>query len=355
VTTTRDAVLPPLTAPESEMHNRQLAIYDFGTQPISFGDFYVFLQASLTWSAHHGVADVDLCVVCDPSSIRTPEFAGLKCTEGALRSRIFELLPVAQMHPGVRSIHIVDHVERAYEMLLRPGAAYHSSWPPIDLLRSGEYLWYVTIKFFDQVYHLRPIKPRLRARAPIAQWAREFLVAHAQCRTSVTVNLRMNPAHSAKRNMNADVWRAFFDHASRDGAVSFFLLGSATENFDCFRSCSNVVVTKDWLTDVERDLALIEYASIHMGSSSGPAMFPAFLEDKPTTIVNSDALPQLVHYRDALRWDGQFLRFNFGNPNYRLTAVAETVDFLNQALASMLQLVGRHREGSAAGVVLGDG
>jgi hypothetical protein len=62
-----------------------------------------------------------------------------------------------------------------------------------------------------------------------------------------------------------------------------------------------------------------------------------------------------VHYRNALQWDGQFLRFSFGNPNYRLTTVPETVDFLNQALASMLQVVSRQREGAAAGNVLGDG
>jgi hypothetical protein len=337
------------------MNNRQLAIYDFGAQPISFGDFYVFLQASMAWSTHCGVAEVDLCVVCDPSSIRTPEFVALRSIDGALRARIFELLPLAQMHPGIRSIHIVDHVERAFDMLLRPGAAYHSSWPPLDLLRSGAYLFYITMNFFDQIYHLKPIKPRLRARAPIAQWALEFLAEHARCPTTATVNLRMNPAHAATRNMNADAWRAFFDHTSRDGAVTFFLLGSTTENFDCFRSCSNVIVTKDWRTDVERDLALIEYASMHMGSASGPSIFPAFLEDKPTTIVNTDSLPQLVHYRNALQWDGQFLRFSFGNPNYRVTAVPETVDFLNKALASMLQLVSRQRDSAAAGNVLGDG
>jgi hypothetical protein len=96
------------------------------------------------------------------------------------------------------------------------------------------------------------------------------------------------------------------------------------------------VVTKDWHTNMEEDLALIEHGKVHMGSSSGPATFAIFLDDKPALSVNCTALPYLARYRDALKWDGQYLRFNFGNPNYRLSVEPETVEFLTASIASLL-------------------
>jgi hypothetical protein len=321
------------------MHDRQLAIYDFGTQPASLGDFLTFLQGSLAWSVHCGVTEVDLCVVCNPAGVQIPEFAHLASVEGGLRAKVIEFLPMAQMHPGIRSMFIVDHLDRAYEMLLRADAAYHSSWPPLDVLRSGTYLWYPTLQFLDRLHGGRPVTPRLRARAPMAQWALDFLVRHAAGRTPVTINLRMNLAHGVERNMNTDVWRAFFDDAARNHDATFFLLGAATENFDAFRSSPNVVVTKDWHTSMEEDLALIEHGKIHLGSSSGPATFAIFLDEKPALSVNCAALPYIEAYRGALKWDGQFLRFGFGNPNYALTAVPETVDFLTQAFRPLLRAV----------------
>jgi len=319
------------------MHHRQLAVYDFGTQPASLGDFLAFLQGSLAWSAHCEVAEVDLCVVCNPAGVQVPEFAHLGAVEGALRAKVFEFLPMAQMHPGIRCILVVDHIDRAYELLQRADAPYHSSWPPLEMLRSGTYLWYPTVHLLDRLHRGRPITPRLRARAPIAQWAVDFLAQHGSGRTPVTINLRMNPAHGGERNMNTDVWSGFFEDAATRHDATFFLLGAATENFDRFRSSSNVVVTKDWHTSMEEDLALIEYGKIHFGSSSGPATFAIFLDEKPALSVNSSALPYLAVYRGALRWDGQFLRFGFGNPNYSLTAVPETVEFLVQAFASLMR------------------
>jgi hypothetical protein len=156
-------------------------------------------------------------------------------------------------------------------------------------------------------------------------------------RTPVTVNLRMNPAHGGERNMNADVWSAFFEDAASNHDATFFLLGAATENFDCFRSSSNVVVTKDWRTSMEEDLALIEHGKIHVGSSSGPATFAIFLDEKPALSVNCAALPYLAVYRGALKWDGQFLRFGFGNPNYCLTAVPETAEFLIESFTPLMR------------------
>jgi hypothetical protein len=107
------------------------------------------------------------------------------------------------------------------------------------------------------------------------------------------------------------------------------------------------VVTKDWHTSMEEDLALIEHAKIHFGSSSGPATFAIFLDGKPALSVNTTALSQLAVYRDALKWDGKFLRFSFGNSNYSLTAVPESAEFLAEAFASLM-LIARASESVGA-------
>jgi hypothetical protein len=318
------------------MPGRQLAVYDFAAQPAGLGDFYIFLQASLSLSAHQGLDDVDLCVVCDPSRGRIPEFAHLMSEEGALRAKIFDLLPVTQLHPRLRSVFVVDRLESAIDLARRTEGSYTSCWPTFDMLTAGNYLYYPSLVILDKLHHGCPVFPRLRSRPAVGRWADQFLANHSRGGVSVTVNLRCNPSQGTDRNMNAEVWRAFFDDTATRHAATFFLLGAPTEDFSVFRPCSNTVITKDWNTNLEQDFALIEQARLHMGSSSGPSIFPAFVGDKPTLIVNGNAIPHLAAYHGALTWDGTYMRFAFGSANYRSTAVPETADFLGREFTAML-------------------
>lgn len=323
------------------MPGRQLAVYDFAAQPAGLGDFYIFLQASLSLCAHQGLDDVDLCIVCEPSRGRIPEFAHLMAEEGALRARIFDLLPLTQLHPRLRNLFVVDRLEEATEIAHRTAGHYTSCWPSFEMLAAGHYLYYPALIILNQLHHGHPVVPRLRARPVLARWAQRFLDDRSRGGVSVTVNLRSNPVQGTERNMNAEVWRTFFDDAAARHAATFHLLGAATEDFSLFRPCSNVVVTKDWNTGVEQDFALIEAARLHLGSSSGPSIFPAFVGDKATLIVNGNAVPHLAAYQGSLTWDGTYMRFGFGSPNYRSTAVPETADFLAREFSAMLDAAGR--------------
>jgi hypothetical protein len=319
------------------MPGRQLAVYDFAAQPAGLGDFYIFLQASLSLSAREGIDDVDLCIVCDPSRGRIPEFADLMSEVGSLRAKIFDMLPLAQLHPTLRDIFVVDRLESAFDLARRAVRPYTSCWPSFEMLASGNYLYYPSLIILDKLHHRCPVFPRLRSRPAAAAWADQFLADRSRGGVSVTVNLRSNPKYGTDRNMNPAVWRAFFDDAATRHAATFFLLGSPTEDFSAFRPCSNTVITKDWNTNMEQDFALIERANVHMGSSSGPSIFPVFLGNKPTLIVNGgNAIPQLATYQGALTWDGTYLRFTFGSTNYRSTAVPETSEFLGREFTAML-------------------
>jgi hypothetical protein len=309
------------------MPDRQLAVYDFAVQP-TLGDFYIFLQASLSLCAELGIDDVDLCVVADPSRTRNRDFQPLM-EEGALRAKLFELLPMTQLHPKIRNILVVERLDLAIELARRTDRPYKSCWPPCEKLLSpklvgGQYIYYANLAQLDRLYRGREVMPRLRARPLVAAWAREFLAAHARGGVPVTVNLRSNPTHGTHRNMVANAWHAFFDHAASTHKATFFVLGAANEDFSIFRACNNVVITKGWYTTTEQDLALIEHADAHMGCASGPSIFPVFVGEKPALIVNADAIVDLHNYHGSFFLDGSYLRFSFGSPNYRVTATPET-------------------------------
>jgi len=309
------------------MTGRQLAVYDFAVQP-ALGDFYLFLQASLSLSSELGIEDVDLCVVADPSRTRNSVFLPL-LEEGALRAKLFELLPMTQLHPKIRNVFVVERMDLAIELARRTDSPYQSCWPPCEMLLSdslagGQYIYYANFAQLDRLHRGREVMPRLRARPMVAEWARDFLAAHGRGGVPVTVNLRSNPTHGTHRNMVANAWRTFFDRAASAHKATFFLLGAVAEDFSMFRSCANVVITKDWFTTAEQDLALIEHAEAHMGCSSGPSTFPVFVGDKPASIVNCDAIGDLHTYRGSFFLEGAYLRFSFGSPNYRVTTTPET-------------------------------
>lgn len=313
------------------MPDRQLAVYDFAVQP-TLGDFYIFLQASLSLCAEHGIEDVDLCVVADPSRTRNRDFLPLM-EEGALRAKLFEVLSLTQLHPKIRNMFVVERLDVAIELARRVERPYKYCWPPCEMLLSdrlvgGQYIYYANLSVLDRLYRSREVMPRLRARPLVAAWAQRFLAEHGRGGVPVTVNLRSNPTHGTHRNMDATAWHGFFEHAASAHRATFFLLGAANEDFSIFRSCGNVVITKNWHTTAEQDLALIEHASVHMGCASGPSIFPVFIGAKPALIVNADAVRDLHNYQGSFFLDGHYLRFSFGSPNYRVTAVPETADSL---------------------------
>jgi len=316
------------------MPNRQLAVYDSAMQP-TLGEFCIFLQASLSLSARLNIDDVDLCIVADPAGIMNPDFFPLKTNDGALRGKVFELLPMTLLHPKLRNLFVVDRLEYAVT-LARQTDTYNSCWPPSEMIKRGRYNYYSDLVLLDRLYHGRPVESPLGARPVVADWAKKFLANHCRGNVPVTVNLRNNPTHCVHRNMLGHVWREFFDQAESRHPATFFILGAASEDFSIFRTCRNVVITKDAHTSAEQDLALIEYASIHMGSTSGPSIFPLFIGDKPSLIVNTDAVRDLHNYHGSLALDGDILRFAFGNRNYRSTAAPETTAFLSSEFSTML-------------------
>jgi hypothetical protein len=324
------------------MPDCQLAVYDFAVQP-TLGEFYLFLQASLSLSAELGIAEVDLCIICDPSRIRNRDFLPLVEHEGDLRGKVFEFLTMTQLHPRVRNVFVVNRLENAIELAQSTEKPYRSCWPTCEMFSSpklinGQYIYYANLALLDRLHHGREITPRLCARPKVAEWAKKFLADHCGGGMPVTVNLRNNPTHCVDRNMDARIWRAFFDYAATRHACTFFLLGAANEDFSEFRDCRNAVITKNWNTSMEQDFALIEHSSMHMGSASGPATILIFMGDKPTLVVNGDTIRRndLSNYRDTLAWDGAYLRFSFGNPNWRMTVVPETTDSLASELETML-------------------
>jgi hypothetical protein len=197
-------------------------------------------------------------------------------------------------------------------------------WPPLPYYASREYLYY---RVFNEVlfnyFQRNKALPCLESRAPARAWAKAFMEQHVGSDIAVTVQLRRNPANP-NRDSDYDSWIGFFQSCRGRYPVKFVIICAQHEVDPRLRECSNVVVAKDYCTNVEQDLALVDAATMHLGASSGPSTIAIF-SGKPYCMFNTDLL--VDYYRGSIREGNRVILF-FGKPTQSLLFGRETQDIL---------------------------
>jgi len=314
---------------------RLLVVYDLSANPYSIGDVLVVVEASMALREIHGVGQVDFAFVFDE---KQPVRAGSSfghITADDVFYHLASIVPTVQVNPQLGSLFVFNSHLRL-EQFLADNAAIYVVWPSAWKYAQNEYLNYTA--YNDVLWNHRQKHgtiPILSSRPFLVKWANEFYSHRVHPRVPVTVQVRNNPSFGAHRNLRLDVWIEFFLRTEKAYPACFVIVCAANEIDDRLRQCRNVIVSKDYHTGIEQDLALIQTASFHMGASSGPGQMAIF-GTKPYLLVNTDLEPNL--YKGIVQ-DGAFLRFCFAGPLQRFAVGEETVELLTTEFARMWEAV----------------
>ncbi len=328
---------PALGGPFSRkrLNRRLLMIYDLSSQPFSIGDVLIFQEASLVLRATHDLDKVDFAIVLDPKCphSRDPSFSSI--TEDNYTYHLAGILPAAQVNQYLGSLFLFDSHRRLHRFIADNGDLYHV-WPKACEFASREYMFYnVYTSLLRTHYNKHGSLPCLSCRPPLIRWARAFSREHVYPDVLVTVNLRNNARFQFERNCNIDAWLEFFEHCMGRYSARFIVICADSEVDHRLRGRPNVLVAKDFRTNIEQDLALIHIAVAHLGSDSGPAAMALF-STKPFLIVNSTLswLPVPGKIRD-----GAFFRHFFSNSFQRFAVGRETAELLIAEFARIWEAV----------------
>ncbi len=309
---------------------RLLMVYDLTTQPYSIGDILLFQEASLVLREQHSLDLVDFALADDPSLPRAdPSLAGINGANNLLF--LAGVLQAAQVNPHLGSLLYFDS-HLGLKRYIMDNADICFVWPPGENFCSREYLYYrILNELFFEWHSSHGALPVLSGRKVLVDWARNFNHDHVYPLVPVTVQLRNNKQFHQERNLDPGVWNEFFDHCSGRYPAKFVILCAPGEIDARFRDCANVVIAKDYHTSIEQDLALVQAAEIHIGTSSGPGTM-AWFNTKPYFMVRSMIQEHL--YRGMIREDG-FLRFFWSSPLQRFTNSGESVELLMSEFSRM--------------------
>lgn len=302
---------------------RLLMIYDFASQPLSIGDILIFQESSLVLRATHGLNKVDFALVYDPLQPVVADPALAYVDAESFLYHLSAFLPAAQVNPHLGSILFFDS-HANLECYIGDNSHRYYIWPTLRQYVAREYLFYYCFDhLFYDYFKQHGSLPSLASRPAARAWAERFLDEHVRPATAITVQLRRNLQNPA-RNSNYEAWLAFFAACINRYPAKFIIICGRSEVDARLRALNNVIITKDYGTSVEQDLALIEAARIHMGACSGPGTMAQF-SSKPYCMFNSPMDNGIVK---GFKREGDHGRFVFSNSLQNWIVEKETPELL---------------------------
>ena len=315
--------LPRILSDSRNNDIRLLMIYDLSSQPFSIGDILLFQEASLVLREQFRVDTVDFALVFNPvkPAASDPSFSNI--TEENCLFNIASILPVAQVNPYLGSLFLFNSHAQLEHFVASNHKRYHF-WPPAGCYATKEYMYYHIFNRLLYDYHKKHNSiPTLTSRQNMLSWARLFVEGNVLPSVPVTVQLRRNAINTA-RNSNYDAWIEFFQYCETRYPARFIIICSKSEIDERFRKLSNVVIAKDFHTDIEQDLALINFSPVHMGASAGPGIIAIF-SSKPYLLIKTDVQPLLD---TGFTIHGNFMQSFFSGPDQKITICGETTELL---------------------------
>lgn len=256
---------------------RILGIWDYKSLPWSVGDPLVFVEKLSMLRIERDAEEVDICIVYDranPSGNRRAPY--ISPADG--QDYALNFLPLFGTCPYLGSIFQFNSREEFYRFLKTSSDRY-SIFPPFGKHLSESYNFadsgYPHFKEMYDFYDTYGYIPYLRIGEKYKQWAQWFYKTNLPENTvPVTLSLRQplssNNDTEYYRNADPAAWLSFIDQCKESfPGVVLVVVGTREEVFDGLREQSNVIIAKDFGTNIMEDCALIRASFLYMGTCSG--------------------------------------------------------------------------------------
>ena len=284
-----------LLRPSTQLEKRILAILDLRVVPSTYGEVLIFQEVTMIERILHGVDKIDVVWLCPPNQ---PARDDQRITKDNYYYYLSDRLPLAHVNPHLGSFFLMDSPE-ALEAYIKDNAHRYYVFPPFrDYL--GMRLTYQ--EYFDRVqefYRQYGYIPHLSCQSAMVTWARFFIKENIRPYLPVTVHLRNDKTktwvRALERNAKLDCWLEFFALCEDKFDVKFIVVCGKDEIDPRLRNLANVILSKDYSTTVEQDLALIQASLMFMGVCSGMDVMPMF-SDIPYIVTNFRSRSETIPY-----------------------------------------------------------
>ncbi len=325
--------------------NRILLIYDTTYQPFAIGDFLVIQEASLVLTREFSAEYADIAIVYDAKSPDKADkvFKGVVSTDNVLL-HLASMMPVLNLNPKIGSFFLFNSKAALESYVTDNIDRYLTIWPSCLDYGSGKYLNLhafntVLYNFFKKYADI----PNLSSSASLKSWALSFINQNVYPKVPVTINIRNNPMWDGRRNSRIPEWVKFFQYAEKFHPNVMFIVICATKELpEDFRGLSNVIFAKDFSTELDQELALIELSAAHLGTNSGPAAMayfnknPYFIFSLPIDGIHHELFAKddmLVHVKNDV------FKFWFASDLQKFSSQPEDIESLMSAFEEIWQFI----------------
>jgi hypothetical protein len=324
----------------NELENKRImGVWDLGTLNPKLGSLLVFIEQLKIQQFVHKADYIDLCFIGD---------AGLTAAGNKEAGRRNGQLSILDKESCGQSLFIktlfdIDAITSYYQCDSLSGLEHFLSNSSYDYRvwtsKDGQVILnydfdntFVVQDFFKKYFFI----PYLSCRLELIEWAKNFFRSHVSTSMPVVVHLKNNPAEQHCSNADFDAWFAFFEACLLHYDVKFVLIGNERIDERIY-SLPNIVIARDFESNLSRDLALIQKAAIYMGMASGPFQMALFSDIPYAIYKNPD------HHAEAMRLElGTKDRYPFATPLQKIFRVVETKENLLSNFDSLYADVNRY-------------
>jgi len=266
-----------------EVRKDLLAICDLSRTTWCIGEMLRFQVETLMYRINYGADKIRLVWAFNLEEPAVLKKAKRRINKGNASYYLNEMLPIAYVNPYLRTFELVTS-EIARDLIRDNLDSYYIPW---GIGRTTYKNFYHRIEAFHKQHNF---VPQLSCRPNTLLWAHRFLEKHIG-NFPITVNLRKADGVGKGRSSSFKDWGKFFKTFNRKKRpqFKFIIISRESEIYKPFRSLGNVFFSKDFGTNIEQDLALIQCSALFMGCPSGMNQM-AWFTDGPYLIFGSEVI-----------------------------------------------------------------
>lgn len=265
---------------------RILGIWNFATTPPTIGVFIEFQMRLLCMAHVHDADKIDFAFIYDPAKpVVSDKYKWVNFRN--FHYHFIEMYPMLNINPRLGSVFIFDS-HNEFESFLVQNSGRYITHPNFFAYVNGSDSR-PNFNFIRDFYLKKGFLPKFEFRQATLNWGRAFVKKYLSGKFMVTVGIRFNFAYTPQRNSNLKAWQDLFEHCfQKYPDVVFVVLARRNEWREITERIKlppNVIFSKDYNTNIEQDLVLIELSLFYMATIFGPASFPFLTQYIPFVML----------------------------------------------------------------------
>lgn len=271
--------------------NRILGVWNFNVQTGPLGDCLAFQEVLNVLRVEYGADKVDLCFVDDPTH---PNASNRVYARSLMWKKT--MTETAFLNPSLGSIFHYDSEDEFKRFLRKSYHDYRVVWPSVA---RGQVAY--DLRVVDDFFKRNGYIPCLSCRPETINWALNLVEEKVSPSLPIVFVFRNN-TRQPERNTDLGRWGPFFEYFSKDDRYKFITVCYREEVTEELRQFENVLISKDYGADFERDCGLIQAAHACIGSTVGMLTVPVFSGIPALTFGLYYTLPDFCALEDGKQW-----------------------------------------------------